>query len=76
MAFGNCEVVRVACHARGEKQTNYVTDKSHELKAMQERNLYSQSNGALLSLVPGGGGHLGIFGVGMCRPGLKIGTPF
>ena len=25
---------------------------------------------------PGGGGHLGIFGVGMCRPGLKIGTPF
>ena len=51
MAFGNCEVVRVACHARGEKQTNYVTDKSHELKAMQERNFYSQRNGALLSLV-------------------------
>ena len=25
---------------------------------------------------PGGGGHLGIFGVGMCRPGLPIGTPF
>ena len=25
---------------------------------------------------PGGGGHLGIFGVGMCRPGLQIGTPF
>ena len=24
----------------------------------------------------GGGGHLGIFGVGMCRPGLQIGTPF
>ena len=22
------------------------------------------------------GGHLGIFGVGMCRPGLQIGTPF
>ena len=21
-------------------------------------------------------GHLGIFWVGMCRPGLKIGTPF
>ena len=46
MAFGNCEVVRVVC-----KQTNYVTDKSHELKAMHERNFYSQSNGALLSLV-------------------------
>ena len=25
---------------------------------------------------PGGGGHLGIFGVGMCRPGIQIGTPF
>ena len=24
----------------------------------------------------GGGGHLGIFRVGMCRPGLQIGTPF
>ena len=23
-----------------------------------------------------GGGHLGIFWVGMCRPGLQIGTPF
>ena len=22
------------------------------------------------------GGHLGIFWVGMCRPGLQIGTPF
>ena len=27
-------------------------------------------------LAPGGGGHLGIFWVGMCRPGLQIGTPF
>ena len=25
---------------------------------------------------PGGGGHLGILWVGMCRPGLRIGTPF
>ena len=25
---------------------------------------------------PGGGGHLGIIWVGMCRPGLQIGTPF
>ena len=24
---------------------------------------------------PGGGGHVGIFCVGMCRPGLQIGTP-
>ena len=24
----------------------------------------------------GGGRHLGIFWVGMCRPGLQIGTPF
>ena len=28
------------------------------------------------SFDPGGGGHLGIFWVGMCRPGLQIGTPF
>ena len=26
--------------------------------------------------IPGGGGHLGILWVGMCRPGLQIGTPF
>ena len=25
---------------------------------------------------PGGGGELGIFWAGMCRPGLQIGTPF
>ena len=25
---------------------------------------------------PGGGGHLGFFWVGMCRPGLQIGAPF
>ena len=25
---------------------------------------------------PGGGGHLGTFWAGMCRPGLQIGTPF
>ena len=24
----------------------------------------------------GGGGYLGILGMGMCRPGLQIGTPF
>ena len=30
----------------------------------------------LLAQRPGGGGHLGIFLVGMCRPGLQIGTPF
>ena len=29
-----------------------------------------------LGLDPGGGGHLRIFWVGMCRPGLQIGTPF
>ena len=28
------------------------------------------------ALPPGGGGHLGIFWVGMCRPELQIGTPF
>ena len=29
-----------------------------------------------LSAARGGGGHLGIFWVGRCRPGLQIGTPF
>ena len=35
---------------------------------------------SVLMLNPRGGGgiffHLGIFWVGMCRPGLQIGTPF
>ena len=30
----------------------------------------------LTGVTPWGGGHLGIFWVGMCRPGLQIGTPF
>ena len=43
--------------------------------------LYIDSRAALndRDLDPGGGsggGHLGIFWVGMCRPGLQIGTPF
>ena len=29
-----------------------------------------------LSHARGGGGHLGIFWVGMCCPGLQIGNPF
>ena len=29
-----------------------------------------------VTYTPGGGGHLGIFWVGMCRPGFQIGTPF
>ena len=35
---------------------------------------YSDPGGTLEKLNPGG--HLGIFWVGMCRPGLRIGTPF
>ena len=31
---------------------------------------------AKLARPPGGGGHLGIFWVGMCRLALQIGTPF
>ena len=34
------------------------------------------SNRFGLSGARGGGGHLGIFWVSMCRPGLQIGTPF
>ena len=33
-------------------------------------------NRANQAAVSPGGGHLGFFWVGMCRPGLKIGTPF
>ena len=32
--------------------------------------------GLVFGACPGGGGHLGIFWVGMCRPGLQIGTLF
>ena len=31
---------------------------------------------AIRAQARGGGGHLGIFWAGMCRPGLQIGTPF
>ena len=36
------------------------------------------SSVCVFSFLPGegGGGHLGIFWVGVCRPGLQIGTPF
>ena len=58
-------------------QTNYATDKPRERlrkKDMQERkNLCSQSR--KLARIRGGG-PLGIIWVGMCRPGLQIGTPF
>ena len=45
----------------------------------------TEKNGRITSLqitvlvncrIPPGGGHLSIFWVGMCRPGLQIGTPF
>ena len=36
----------------------------------------SQLQKLLLVLTPGGEGHLGIFWVSKCRPGLQIGTPF
>ena len=39
-----------------------------------ENNL--KQNSSIKWLFPGGGGHLGIFWVGMCRPGLQTGTPF
>ena len=36
----------------------------------------SKSRLLVLASPGGGGGHVGIFWVGMCRPGLQIGTPF
>ena len=41
---------------------------------MEGRNFYCDIK--VCHKIPGGGGHLGIFWVGMCRPGLQIGTPF
>ena len=48
-----------------------------------EANLnFGEKNGILVATGPGPrqiearGGHLGIFWVGMCLPGLQIGTPF
>ena len=62
----------------------FYTDPSAELQVAQARikeleaHLLTQK--AEVILEPKGcyprGGHLGIFWVGMCRPGLQIGTPF
>ena len=48
------------------------TEKSGRITALQITVLVN------CRIPPGGGrgGHLGIFSVGMCRPGLQIGTPF
>ena len=45
---------------------------NHENKAKDAAWEHSET----MSLYPPPGGHLGIFWVGMCRPGLQIGTPF
>ena len=50
---------------------------SHWLRKSVVSSAIFAGNRALGFLARGrGGGHLGIFGVGMCRPGLQIGTPF
>ena len=44
----------------------------------ESESFRTQTDGLFVDSGPGGGGggHLGIFWVGMCRPGLQIGTPF
>ena len=46
--------------------------RSHDV----EENLRLHVSSERVFSIPWGGGHLGIFWVGMCRPGLQIGTPF
>ena len=64
-----CAVIRASIH------TFHV-----HIVYVSERNETQSSNVNLSELnrvlSPPGGGHLGIFWVGMCRPGLQIGTPF
>ena len=65
-----CAVIRASIH------TFHV-----HIVYVSERNETQSSNVNLSELnrvlsPRGGGGHLGIFWVGMCRPGLQIGTPF
>ena len=73
--------------ARGKPKLEHVTLSMwvtanlrimHELLRTGKLSATTTAIADYLAYTPpgGGGGHLGIFWVGMCRPGLQIGTPF
>ena len=54
---------------------SFTQDSVHDRNPHVPRPV-SHDNKQLLDEVFARGGHLGIFWVGMCRPGLQIGAPF
>ena len=58
-----------------EKHTGHQFMKLNIL-AEEDVKVLRRDNGGEYTPGGWGGGHLSIFGVGMCRPGLQIGTPF
>ena len=64
--------LKISCYA----EVYVESDSSAYLKVFKYINLLDTE--ILAHVFPGGGGgeHLSIFWVGMCRPGLQIGTPF
>ena len=63
--------LKISCYA----EVYVESDSSAYLKVFKYINLLDTEILAHV-FTPEGGGHLGIFWVGMCRPGLQIGTPF
>ena len=55
---------------------NFKWGSRYNTKALPQPSLRYREASAEERDTPGGGGHLGIFWVDMCRPGLQIGTPF
>ena len=56
---------------------NKLTESTTELAiSIRENAIGKKHNIRKQRTVTARGGHLGIFWVGMCRPGLQIGTPF
>ena len=76
--FGACEAVDLpTIFSRARR-----VDLFYDFRGKSKRDRLSQSPSLLISdsvpvvgPSPGGGEHLGIFWVDMCRPGLQIGTP-
>ena len=62
--------LKISCYA----EVYVESDSSAYLKVFKYINLLDTE--ILAHVFPGGGGPLSIFWVGMCRPGLQIGTPF
>ena len=67
-----CQSVQAIQNTKVSQDTreHQVTEVGQDTKVSQDTQARQATE------VGPGGGHLGIFWVGMCRPGFQIGTPF